>query len=388
MKKQRLALVLASIWMFGGIANAAITDSSWYVVPQVGALIPDSNLKTGNTFFAGVKAGTELNEKLDVQIGASFSGEADVDYPDLYSGGSYSQSLISLEALYLFSRSDLRPFVSAGAVIAFDKFDYKGVVASNNGSGTETSFGGSLGGGVQYSFSKTGFVQADVRYVMSSPDFSNGASIKVDKNSNIYAGLGVGFRFGKPMQSLPAVEELPEEPLVAVAGVNVCEDTGSCKKPEPKVEPKPEVKPVTPPPPVKTKVLTKTLRADASFASGSSVLTKRGQKALDAAIAAEGLTYERISKLNDLELTIVGHASRTGKESVNQKLSVARAEAVKKYLVKKGVAASAIKTEGRGSSEPVTKPEDCKKFKGKKLDVCLAPDRRVELSAQATVVTK
>jgi OOP family OmpA-OmpF porin len=38
-------------------------------------------------------------------------------------------------------------------------------------------------------------------------------------------------------------------------------------------------------------------------------------------------------------------------------------------------------TRGAGSSEPVTKPDECKRLKGKKLIDCLQPDRRVEVEA-------
>ena len=387
MKKQRLALLLASVWMAAGIAHAEdYANPSWYVVGQAGALVPDANLKTGNAAFLGAKLGKQLSDRFDVQIGGTFSTEADVDYPAQYTGGSYKQSTLSLEALYLFSRGQIRPFLSAGAGVAFDDIEYVGNVSSDSGSASKTSFMGSLGAGVQYSFSKTGFLQADLSYKISKPEYKNGASVDINKIANLYAGIGVGFHFGEAPQAVaPVVEEPAPAPLVAVAGLNVCEDTGSCKKPEP--EAKPVVKPVVVTPPPKQKVLSKTLRADASFANGSSVLTQKGKKSIDAAIASEGLTYATLSKMADLELLVVGHASRTGKETVNQKISLGRAESVKKYLVSKGIAADSIKTAGRGSSEPVTKGE-CDKLKAKKLANCLAVDRRVELFAQANVPAK
>ena len=57
-------------------------------------------------------------------------------------------------------------------------------------------------------------------------------------------------------------------------------------------------------------------------------------------------------------------------------------EAVKAFLVKKGVAANSIKTEGRGSSEPVTTLSQCPARLGAKLSSCLAPDRRITITVE------
>ena len=59
-------------------------------------------------------------------------------------------------------------------------------------------------------------------------------------------------------------------------------------------------------------------------------------------------------------------------------LSARRAEAVRDYLVARGVAASLISAEGRGSSEPVV---ECTRERGPALIACLAPNRRVEIRA-------
>jgi outer membrane protein OmpA-like peptidoglycan-associated protein len=82
-------------------------------------------------------------------------------------------------------------------------------------------------------------------------------------------------------------------------------------------------------------------------------------------------------------IAVVGHADRIGKEAYNQKLSERRAEAVKAYLVRKGVPADKIQTAGRGESESVT-GDACNKTRGKALISCLQPDRRVDVSVSAT----
>lgn len=56
----------------------------------------------------------------------------------------------------------------------------------------------------------------------------------------------------------------------------------------------------------------------------------------------------------DYRLNIVGHADATGPEAFNNVLSVKRAEAVRKYLVGKGVSANSIHASGLGESAPRT----------------------------------
>jgi OOP family OmpA-OmpF porin len=84
----------------------------------------------------------------------------------------------------------------------------------------------------------------------------------------------------------------------------------------------------------------------------------------------------------NLEVVIaIGHADLIGTTQYNQKLSVRRAEAVKAYLVSKGLEPNRIYTEGKGESQPV---KACPGQKGKALIDCLYPNRRVELEVIGT----
>jgi len=78
----------------------------------------------------------------------------------------------------------------------------------------------------------------------------------------------------------------------------------------------------------------------------------------------------------NLEVIIaVGHTDSVGSEAYNQKLSVRRAEAVKAYIVSKGVEASRVYTEGKGEAQPVA---DNKTSAGR------AKNRRVEIEVVGT----
>jgi OOP family OmpA-OmpF porin len=71
----------------------------------------------------------------------------------------------------------------------------------------------------------------------------------------------------------------------------------------------------------------------------------------------------------------VGHTDSVGSEAYNQKLSLRRAEAVKAYLVSKGIEANRVYTEGKGTKQPVA---DNKTTEGR------AKNRRVEIEVVGT----
>ena len=59
-------------------------------------------------------------------------------------------------------------------------------------------------------------------------------------------------------------------------------------------------------------------------------------------------------KAEDSKLEMVGHTDNTGNQDANYSLSNARAEAVKSYLIQKGVPANRFqKIEGKGQDEPI-----------------------------------
>ena len=72
----------------------------------------------------------------------------------------------------------------------------------------------------------------------------------------------------------------------------------------------------------------------------------------------------------DLRLTVIGHTDSTGSDAINEPLSRQRAEAVRGYLMARGVSSARIAVEGRGSREPVA---------GNDSDSGRAANRRVEI---------
>ncbi len=116
------------------------------------------------------------------------------------------------------------------------------------------------------------------------------------------------------------------------------------------------------------------------FGFGKSVLTKDGRTALDA------LATDIKAKGNSVvAVRVAGYADRIGSATANEKLSKKRADAVRKYLVSKGVVnAQVVETRWFGDSAPAT---DCpKKMSKAKLIKCLQPDRRVDVEVDTMPV--
>jgi len=171
--------------------------------------------------------------------------------------------------------------------------------------------------------------------------------------------------------------------LVAVAFAAGCA-TQETPKPAPTPAPAPAPKPAAPAPapekpkPVAEKV---TLAADVLFDFDRADVKPEGKSKLD----------DLSGKVRGVNLEVViaiGHADSIGSDAYNQKLSVRRAEAVKAYLVSKGIEANRVYTEGKGEKQPVTGGK-CKNMgaegrANKKLIECLAPDRRVEIEVIGT----
>ncbi len=87
------------------------------------------------------------------------------------------------------------------------------------------------------------------------------------------------------------------------------------------------------------------------FAFDSSVVTPEGMAELEKLKANWNSTSPG-------HLTVIGHASAIGTEEYNQALSERRAEAVKAALIKLGVAAESIDTEGRGERDQLVPTAD------------------------------
>ena len=129
----------------------------------------------------------------------------------------------------------------------------------------------------------------------------------------------------------------------------------------------PAVRPAPAPvaPPAASKV---TYAADAFFDFDKYVLKPEGKAKLDDLVG-------KVKGVNLEVIIAVGHTDWIGTVEYNQKLSERRANAVKAYLVSKGIEKNRVYTEGKGKKQPVA---DNKTAEGR------AKNRRVEIEVVGT----
>ncbi len=111
-----------------------------------------------------------------------------------------------------------------------------------------------------------------------------------------------------------------------------------------------------------------TFAADAFFEFDKYALKPEGKAKLE----------DLIGKMKGINLEViiaVGHTDSVGTPEYNQKLSVRRSEAVKAFMVEKGIEKNRIYTEGKGEKQPVA---DNKTAEGR------AKNRRVEIEVVGT----
>lgn len=129
-----------------------------------------------------------------------------------------------------------------------------------------------------------------------------------------------------------------------------------------KPEPKPE--------PVVEKI---SLKAGALFDVGKADLRPAGKSELDAMVSKIRDNNTQIE-----QITVTGHTDSAGASDYNRKLSERRAEAVKAYLVSRGLSGDRIATKGAGDTQPVA---------SNKTAAGRAQNRRVDIDIRAQRTT-
>jgi outer membrane protein OmpA-like peptidoglycan-associated protein len=111
----------------------------------------------------------------------------------------------------------------------------------------------------------------------------------------------------------------------------------------------------------------------AHFEFDSAELTPVGRAMLD--------DWLKQASTND-PILVTGHADRLGPEPYNEKLSMLRAESVKKYLIEKGKPAKRIEIQAKGEKFPLI---SCSGTPTDATIACLAPNRRAEIVFKPSV---
>lgn len=332
---KKIALAAAILCSAGSaMAQEEVINPSWYVMPTVVGIKPDSDFGTDKKDWGGgLKFGKAVHPLWDIQIGATHARAEE-------NGFDYRQTLVGADALLMLSRKNFRPFLLVGVGGQRDRMGRPGLGIQKGWSPYATA-----GLGFQVGINDQWSLQADARAVKGW--IRDDDQFGFDKSLNKYVSVSLNYAFNPPPRPAPA------------------------PAPAPVVEtPPPAPAPVAPPPPPPARFEKVTLEATKMFAFDKAELVMPAPKLDEIAAALNADT-----SISDI--TITGYTDRLGSEKYNQKLSERRANAVRDYLVSKGIDGSRLKAVGRGEENPVV--TDCNQKKKSELIECLAPNRRVEV---------
>ncbi|HWJ93246.1 MAG TPA: OmpA family protein [Telluria sp.] len=338
---KKIALAVAICCSAGTSLAQEVINPSWYIQPTVVGIKPDADFGVDDKDWGGgLKFGKAVHPMWDIQIGATHA-RADSGPND------YRQTLLGVDALLMLSRQQIRPFVLFGVGAERDK------VSNPLRHVKKTSPYYTVGLGVQVGLNDRWSLQADLRTVRGH--LRDDEQFGFSRSNNKYLMVGLNYAFNPP-PAPPAPAPTP-----APAPAPVAE------------QPAPQPAPVAPPPPP-ARFEKVTLSATELFGFNSATLNMPQPKLDDIAAALQADT-----SITDVDIT--GYTDRLGSTKYNQKLSLRRANAVRDYLIGKGIDGSRLKAVGRGEENPVV---TCNQKKRSELIECLAPNRRVEVE-QITV---
>ncbi|MCX8072889.1 MAG: OmpA family protein [Candidatus Binatia bacterium] len=213
-----------------------------------------------------------------------------------------------------------------------------------------------------------GFTGLSGRLTQTSPGFLAGGG--VDYYLSDHVAVGVFGRWNRAYQAprptflvgLAPEDQGPADARWAVGGITMKYRFEAPAAPPPPPPPPPVAQaapPPPPPPPAKKKIVLRGVNFDFDKAT----IRPDAARILDEAVAT-------LKAEPDVDVLIVGHTDSVGSEAYNLRLSQRRAQAVRDYLVKHGIAPARLRVKGMGEAQPVASNETAE---GR------AQNRRVEL---------
>jgi len=205
-----------------------------------------------------------------------------------------------------------------GAQYARTGTDYNGngIAVAGNRYSSDSDIGPKAGLGLEYKFSEALAVRAEMERNRVKDGLGNRGNVDL-------ISVGLVYKLGRPAAA----------PYVAPAPVVVAEAPVAAPAPAPAPAPQPTSEKVS-------------FAAEALFDFDKAVVKPEGKAALDDMMS-------KLEGMNTEVMIAVGHTDSVGSNEYNAKLSLRRADAVKAYLVSKGLDPARLYTEGKGETQPV-----------------------------------
>ena len=202
-------------------------------------------------------------------------------------------------------------------------------------------------------------LSATVASLMSAGAISAHAAYYDPSNAASSSGKTTGYELyrtigcpGKGLLDAPC--QVPPEPAPAPAPA-----PAPIAEPAPAPVPAPVAEPAPAPAPAPKKLVLEGV----NFDHDKVTLRKDAYPILDQ--AAEGL-----KEWGDVKVEVDGYTDSRGKDKYNLKLSQRRAEAVRNYLVSKGIAADRLTAKGFGETKPVANNKTAEgRFKNRRVEL-------------------
>ncbi len=328
MKKTTLTIGLTAALLSISAVQASEFSGGW-LGAKLGANrsnLTNLDTQTGNTYGAEAGYGWDMGSNFLLGI----NGFIDSNRQETHNPGAvnFGSKDYGLDAKLGLPYGDWMPYAKLG-------------YGRTNGNGAASSFGTNgpqMGLGVEYKFAPSWSLAGEYT---STSGKTNG--IKLENNN---LTLGINYYFG-----------MPPAPVVAAVPVAAPAPVVEAPQPAPVAAPQPVYKTIFTDKPVTIE--------GANFDFDSSKLKHTADKQLDEVV-------DFAVKYPDANLAVTGFTDSIGSKKYNLKLSERRAESVKAYLVKKGVAADRISTKGDGEANPVA---------SNKTSEGRAQNRRVEITS-------
>ena len=195
-KLTKISLALA---MLGSTASAMAQTAyypSWYVMPTVDILRADDRFDTDTGAGLGLRFGRAISPSLDVQVGGNYSRSTG-------NNRRMTTGTLGVDALYMFSRDQFRPFLLIGAGAERDVARLQ----------RDTSPYINAGLGFQYTLSDQWSMQADLRRVHA---FQKRQDFPFRGTNNDVLSFGLIYQFDKPVVAQKA-QYTPPAPAPYVA---------------------------------------------------------------------------------------------------------------------------------------------------------------------------